>query len=442
MFKEEEGIMPECDSVIQAATGRERFGLYSLTVVAPTAKRERKRQRLAAPARAGLLWGLAFFVAAQAAMLLATQSYWPQLRDPEFGYKLSILRKRLAEEPDRPLLILLGSSRTGQGVRPGALPPLRTPDGRKVLLFNFSQVGSGPLAELVTLRRLLDAGIRPDWLAIEILPAMLGRTVDAFGEAGGGVSRLSWNDLELLRHYVPEKDALRNRWYKAQLWPWHTHRFSFMNHYVANWVPWRLRMDHWKSLDRWGWSDIGVDTQPLVLVPDALELARNTYYLELQNFHLTSMQKNALRDMLVLCREQDIPTVLYLMPEGKIYRGWYAPATLACLDNYLTRLSRDYGVPIVNARTWMPDFYFGDSHHLYRLGASFFTRHFGSYVLSHLVQGKLGSIRSLLAPVPSPYPRKPADPAPLVRGKKHPLAPMLSINGGTAPTAPPEKSAQ
>src|SRR5487761_178673 len=103
------------------------------------------KKRLAAQTRACLLWGLAFFAVAQVAMLIATQSYWPHLRDPEFGYKLSLLRRQRAEKPDQPLLVLLGSSRTGQGLRPGALVGLRTPDGRTPFVFNFSQVGSGAL---------------------------------------------------------------------------------------------------------------------------------------------------------------------------------------------------------------------------------------------------------------------------------------------------------
>ena len=394
-----------------------------------------RKKRLAAQTRACLLWGLAFFAMAQAAMLIATQSYWPHLRDPEFGYKLSLLRTRRAEEPDRPLLVLLGSSRTGQGLRPGVLTDLRTGDGRSPLVFNFSQVGSGALAELVTLRRLLDAGIRPDWLAIEILPALLGRTIDACGDAGGGVSRVGWNDLQLLCRYLPDPDTLRHRWLKVQLWPWHAHRFSFMNHYLSNCVPWRLRMDHWKSLDPWGWSDIGLDSQPLVLAPDALELARMTYQRELGNLHIVPMQDRALRDLLALCRQEGIPTVLYLMPEGGIFRSWYAAPSLACLDDYLPRLSREYGVPIVNARTWMPDKYFGDSHHLYRRGATIFTRRFGSEILSRLVKGEPESMPSLLVPLSPAYPRGEQDREAdmQVRKPSPPAAPLLSIDGGNAP---------
>jgi hypothetical protein len=253
------------------------------------------------------------------------------------------------------------------------------------------------LAELVTLRRLLDAGIRPNWLAIEILPALLGRTSDACGDAGG-VNRISYDDLDLLSRYVPDPLHLMHCWYKAQLTPWYAHRFSFMNHFAPNWLPWRLRLDHWKQLDYWGWSDIGADSQPLVAIPEAVEVARVTYQKELQHFHLAPMQDRALHDLLTLCRQEGIPTVLYLMPEGTLYRSWYAAETQTCLDNYLTRLSREFGVPIINARTWMPDQYFGDSHHLYRLGAALFSRRFGVEVLARLIEGKLESLPDLLAP--------------------------------------------
>jgi hypothetical protein len=194
-------------------------------------------------------------------------------------------------------------------------------------------------------------------------------------------------------------------------------------------------MDHWKSLDPWGWSNIGLDSQPLVIVPDALELARVTYQQELQNFHMAPMQDRALRDLLSLCRQERIPTVLYLMPEGSIYRSWYAPATRTCLDAYLTGISRELGVPIVNARTWMPDKYFGDSHHLYRRGAILFTQRFGADVLSCLVQGKLESIPSLLVPLSPAYPREEQEPEMQVRKPSSPSSPILSIDGGKTPSS-------
>jgi hypothetical protein len=356
-----------------------------------------RRQSWAAHTRSCLLWGLAFFAAAHVGMLIATQSFWPHLRDPEFGYKLSALCRQRAQEPNRPLLVLLGSSRTGVGVRPDVMPELRTPDGRIAFVFNFSQLGSGPLGELVTLHRLLDAGIRPDWLAVEILPALLGRKTDAFGDGPVGISRLSWSDVRLLRHYVYDPHTMKHNWYQDQLAPWYAQRLSVLNHYASALLPWRLRLNHWKQLDRWGWLDTGADNQTLATVPAALKVTRLSYYDDLQNLRISSMQDHALGDLISLCRQEGIPLLFYIMPEGDMFRGWYAPSVRSRLNDYLTRLSRQTGVPIVDLRTWMTERYFRDSNHLYRMGAKLFSRRFAQEVLGYFVQGQPGSCPSLLA---------------------------------------------
>jgi hypothetical protein len=117
------------------------------------------------------------------------------------------------------------------------------------------------------------------------------------------------------------------------------------------------------------------------------------------------------------------------MPEGTIFRSWYAPAVNACINEYLIRLSREVGVPIVDLRTWMEDKYFGDSHHLYRMGASLFSRRFASEVLGCLVQGKPEVLPSLMAPLPASYPEE-HDRTPVITLKTpqaQPLSPTLSI---------------
>lgn len=388
----------------------------------------RRRKRLASHMRACVLWSLALFVATQVAVQIITQISCPYLRDPEFGYKLNRLSEQIAEEPDRPLLVLLGTSRTGQGVRPGVMPDLRTADGRKPFVYNFSQVGSGALAELVTLHRLLDAGIRPNWVAVEILPALLGRPIDVF-DSSSGTCRLNWNDVRLLCRYVDDSFELKRRWLRDQLAPCFAHRFSFMNHYASDSMPWRLRLDHWKHLDRWGWSDIGTDSQPLVLVPSALEVTRMTYFEDLQHLQIAPMQDHAMRDLIALCRKEGIPALFYLMPEGSLFRSWYAPAVNACINGYLTGLSKELGVPIVDLRTWMEDLYFGDSHHLYRKGASLFSQRFAPEVLGRLVQGKTASLPNLMAPLTDPYPEQ-QDRVPLMTLQKtpgQPNSPTLSI---------------
>jgi hypothetical protein len=87
-----------------------------------------------------------------------------------------------------------------------------------------------------------------------------------------------------------------------------------------------------------------------------------------------------------LCRQQNIATTLLVMPEGPEFQSWYAPAARAEIDTYLSRLSRDYGIPLIDARSWLPDTAFFDSHHLHPDGATAFTQRFERAVFNDCPQ--------------------------------------------------------
>jgi hypothetical protein len=61
------------------------------------------------------------------------------------------------------------------------------------------------------------------------------------------------------------------------------------------------------------------------------------------------------------------------MPEGSEFRSWYTPAMQAGIDSFLEQLSRAHRVPLIDARTWVPDEDFQDAHHLVAPGADTFT---------------------------------------------------------------------
>jgi hypothetical protein len=91
----------------------------------------------------------------------------------------------------------------------------------------------------------------------------------------------------------------------------------------------------------------------------------------------------------------------------------------------------------------MPDKYFGDSHHLYRLGATRFTRLIGDKVFTHLVQGRLDAIRPVLVPLNETYPDEQREPRREMTARPAPSStPTLSINGGTRPPELPAKSGE
>src|SRR5262245_37964622 len=133
----------------------------------------RLRRRQSSRAKPVVLWGLIFFAASQAVAAIVTGRAFSEHFDPEFRVRIQTLASRRAEIPDRPLLFVIGSSRTVMSFRPEILPDMKTAGGETVLPFNFSHHGSGPLVNLVQLQRLVRAGHRPQWLVLELMPPLL-----------------------------------------------------------------------------------------------------------------------------------------------------------------------------------------------------------------------------------------------------------------------------
>src|SRR5260370_31651357 len=119
-------------------------------------------------ARLALLRGGLFCLLLQISGAGSVERWLPGARDPEFAAKAKTLRARLHEAPGSPLVLMLGSSRTGLGFNAGSVDVAR--EGKPAVVFNFGVSGGGPLLELLCLERLLADGIRPDLLFVEILP--------------------------------------------------------------------------------------------------------------------------------------------------------------------------------------------------------------------------------------------------------------------------------
>src|SRR5688572_11146134 len=91
----------------------------------------RRRRKFLVPARAVLLWGAMAFFAMQIGLNVFMERKRPALRDPEFGFKLAFLQRRMADNPGQPMLLMLGSSRPALGFRPDVLRP------KNLVVFNF-----------------------------------------------------------------------------------------------------------------------------------------------------------------------------------------------------------------------------------------------------------------------------------------------------------------
>jgi hypothetical protein len=343
--------------------------------------------------RASLVFGAVFFGAAQLALALAMENGLPELRDREFSLRLARLRARLAQAPGRPLVLVIGSSRTGVGFRPEALPARLKPAGPVV--FNFSMVAAGPVGELLTLHRLLAAGVRPAWVFVEFWPPLWC--------AEGGLKeethllrarRLSWGDLRFLGKYFirPERHTLA--WCLDRLLPCVSHRSLVLRSYAPSWLP-RTRAareaDSWLASDGSGWlthfrvceQDPGIRPRPQAVERELRDWAR-----DIGRLRLAEASDRAMRRFLATCRKKGIAVGVVYLPEGKVFRRMYPDAVLAEVGHRLRRLGRQWHVPVIDARTWVSDDSFWESYHLLPWGATAFTRRFGREVLGRLLAGE------------------------------------------------------
>jgi hypothetical protein len=332
----------------------------------PAAKRSRR-------ARRALAWGAACYLAAQLA-------FAGVLYDPEYTWRLEVLKTRRAEDPQRPLLLMLGSSRTMMAFWPEILAPLRTETGQEALPFNLSHPASGPVMNLMQIHRLLREGIRPKWLILEIMPAYL-----AEDPCESLTCTLGPSDLPVLQDYV-NPWALYGKYVLERLLTEHRHQQDFVRGHAPAWV-----------LGEKLPPNVGVGTRGGFIVDTAMgldererrtALMKQQYYATVQDLVIGPTGDRATRVLLDLCRQQQIQTVLLLAPEAECFRGWYSARTQATLSIYLDKLSREYGAPVVDGRTWVADQDFTDGHHVLRAGSTTFTLRLGRDVLQPLVEGK------------------------------------------------------
>jgi hypothetical protein len=346
------------------------------------------RPRPGARGRAGLLWAVLCFLGLQAALSAALWARVSPLPDPEYTHKLRLLRARLAEgPPGRALVLLLGSSRTGVGFRPEALPRLR-PGGAEPLVFNFALCATGPTGELLCLRRLLADGIRPDWVLLEAWPAALGREGGCDAERVEP-HRLRWGEQRLLGRSPFTARALA--WWQGQVMPWYAYRFLLMDRLAPSWLPAEKRTlleATWHGLDRSGWLSVPAYRSAGRAAEWRLRVERTLtdYAPCCKDFHPSDANAAPLRQALALCRREHIRAVLVLMPDG--FDGATAPAARAATDDFLRGLGREAGAPVLCVRDWLAPTDFFEGVHPVHPGAAAFSKRFGREALAPLLEGR------------------------------------------------------
>lgn len=334
-----------------------------------------RKHRLLARGRRVLLAAVLGLAALQIGSALLVDHWRPELADPEYRIRRERLRAAQAENPERPLVLMLGSSRVLNGFRPERLHRLTDAAGAPITSFNFGLLCAGPLRQHCGLRHLLADGIRPDLLLLEIMPPLYnqpgkGRFCD---ENWLYIPPLPLSDAaELLPHFArPHRLVLP--WLTSRLMPGHEHQRRVFQQLAGNCLPAPALVTENEKADPWGWSPSPTATVTAEEQRRHIEAAHRQYHNAFPDFRLGNQPCRLLDEMLESCRRERVAVCLIRMPESAVFRGWYTASLEADLEALTRHANQRFGAPTINARQWVPDSEFWDGHHLLPSGAALFS---------------------------------------------------------------------
>lgn len=344
--------------------------------------------------RSAILWGLVSFIAFQA-VYHCLSSHWPQLYDGQYGIKLTRFHTQLpTESTDRCTILMLGSSLTGFGFNPSVLETDQDTSRDRPVVFNFSLDGGGPVVELICLRRLLAAGIRPSLLLIESHPHFLFSEITQAKDRIISTTRLQLSDLAVIDRYDRHASDRRHKWWLSALSPWDAHRENLLN--VLQHQPGLLPHspdpsvagEVWRCIDHNGWYDWNRLCRRFPAFRRGSKGETDRIATGLFNGYAQAplnSQLGAYDEIAELCKQREIALVLVRMPEMSCVHGDFKPEWREKTDQFYTDLAQRTGMQIVDARAWVPDEEFWDGFHITAPGGTYFTKRLEAAVIKPFV---------------------------------------------------------
>lgn len=351
-----------------------------------------------------VLWGLASFALSQLVLSIYLDKRRLETRDPLYGYRLNRLRERLAESPNAPLFLLLGSSRVKYSIWPTAMKLPADENATQPIVYNFGMNGMGTIRALMYFRRLWADGVRPHWILLEVWPPL-------WAEAGffresrmiQGEDDLHWRDLPLVCRYFCRDVEVMRLALRRSLLPISDYRARLLGSVFQPLLPptqieeIRRHVRQCMPDDRGGWFPLPWEINTSEAKRFAQKDGEEKIKPLLQPVRIDPRSDAALRELLTACRQQGIKAALVLMPEPSRTRAWYTPQSRAVVRDYLSRLQRDYPLPIVDTRTWVHDDDFSDSCHMGQKGVPAFSERLGREVIQPLIEDRLLASNVLFA---------------------------------------------
>ena len=333
-----------------------------------------RKQGLARRGRSAVLCAAAAWIAAQLLFSAAVEHWFLELRDPEFANKLTRLRCRCEEHPTRPLIVVLGSSRSDYGICPGEMSYFPGAIEKPPLVFNFAMLGAGPITETTMLHQLLSWGVRPEGLLVELNAVLLHQTPEFKEENWLHAERLGWSGLQTLQRHSSQPWLSAWRWLHARLAPCYCSRHLLLARFAPRWVEPSSRQDRRTPPDEDGWLAHEPAQVTAAERKRRVESQLEYYSAALQDFSVSPNSDAALRELLDVCRQRGIAAALLIMPESSAIRSARGVGAARRFEAYATALGREYSVPLFDAQRWTRDADFADGEHLLPESAKRFSR--------------------------------------------------------------------
>lgn len=338
-----------------------------------------------------LVWAAFGFLGIQVAIGLVLQNGWPLVRFPSAKTMLA----NLDGQPHSPTVLMLGSSRSGCAIDGRTINGLLRSgagDSQDLHVFNAAVPVGDPIASEFLLGLILQRGIRPDHVFLEISPENLNDP--NIWMVGHATRQLGWKDFP---GYFLESIRSNTVWryLGTLLLPGHFHRNE-------------IRDEIWEAITRMGSRDLPAKEAEAVqpIAWDQVLAVRATQDREelrrrlqdgpgaarrwLKNYRIRGKSKEAVERILATCRREKIHVVLWMPPLAEGFRSEYKPEIQAVYQDYVETLCRRFECDYVDGRDWLDDSHFRDAGHVDMPEG---TRHF-CQLLTQRVLLKLNSSRT------------------------------------------------
>ena len=307
--------------------------------------------------------------------------------DAEYGATIRNLEQRKREHPDRPVVAMLGTSRSKTAFAADRLSEAESDDVNPPLVLNASVYSAHPLHFQLVLRRLIAIGLKPDAVFVEIFPLYMSDTSAIYAADPGRLAiplkkselhRLRGADLDLIWKHDPDRAALwMRRWCESRLAPVSEHRNILIQRYAETWAMpdaagspkyWR------KAMSPYGWAQPRVRSLPEGAGAEAEAATEQAYRPHTGFAEVSRTYDVLLRDLLDLCAKESVDVLgLVIMPESRTFRAWYPVGTARLIRSYTRELAAEYGTRMIDAGDWLPDSEFLDHHHVMDTGAEHYS---------------------------------------------------------------------